>query len=108
MEFISFPKSSIGSRWRPGNGSIPQMAAWRPTPPQLTVRPVQRAELGQIKPEAIADLAISTATALGTVAVGFGLAVWGPKDATTWRWIGGLAGSIGVLRLLHDVSKLGI
>lgn len=108
MEFISFPKSSIGSRWRPGNGAAPQMPAWRPTPPQLSVRPVQRAELGQIKPEAIASVALSTMTSVGTVVVGFGLAIFGPKDATTWRWIGGLAGSVGVLRLLHDVSKLGI
>jgi hypothetical protein len=108
MEFISFPKSSIGSRWRPGNGAAPQLAAWRPTPPQLTVRPVQRTELGQLKPEAMGDVLLSAATSLGTAVVGFGLAVFGPKDATTWRWIGGLAGSIGVLRLLHDVSKSGI
>lgn len=108
MEFISFPKSSIGSRWRPGNGAGPQLAAWRPTPPQLTVRQAERAELGQIKPEAIGNVALSIATSVGTAAAGFGLAVFGPKDATTWRWIGGLAGSIGILRLLHDVSKLGI
>lgn len=105
MEFISFPKSSIGSRWRPGNGVAPQMAAWRPTPPQLTMRPVSGAELGQLKPEAVAEEYISAGTGIMTALVGFSLAIWGPRNETTWRWIGGLAGSIGVFRFLHSVSK---
>ena len=106
MEYISLPRSSLGSRWRPAGGA--PLQAWRPAPTRLSAPPVQSHELGQINPLAVADVGISMLTALGTTMVGFGLAIWGPKDAPTWRWIGGLAGSIGAMRMLHDVSKLGI
>jgi len=106
MEFISLPRSSLGSRWRPvgAQGAAP---AWRPAhaSSMAALQALPHRGLGQLHPLAIADAGVSVATSLGASMVGFAMALWGPKDAPTWRWIGGLVGSIGVLRVLHDVSK---
>ena len=94
--------SPLPHQWRPGLGA--ELPAWRPSAVQM---PVETAALGQamIKAPSLGQVS-SMAAAAGTSLVGFGLAIWGPKDSPTWRWIGGLAGSIGVLRLLHDISNL--
>jgi hypothetical protein len=65
-------------------------------------------QLGQISPLSVLDVGLDVATAAGAMLVGFSFALFGPKDAPTWRWIGGLAGAIGGMRILHDVGKLNV
>jgi len=105
MEYVSIPRAAMAARWRPVNQLGGQQ--WRPAPPQLALAPAPR-RMGQIHPLSVADVGIDFLGSVGTMAVGFGLALWGPKDTPTWRWLGGLIGAIGTMRALHNVSKLGV
>ena len=106
MEYVSIPRAAMAARWRPIGHSAPQQQAWRPATARMSSPPPTR--LGQINPLSVTDVAVDTLASVGTAAVGFALALWGPKDNTTWRWIGGLVGAIGTMRMLHNVSKLGL
>lgn len=106
MEYVSIPRAAVAARWRPIAHSAPQQQPWRPTPAQMSGP--STSGLGQIHPLSVADVAVDSLASIGTMAVGFALALWGPKDNTTWRWIGGLVGAIGTMRTLHNVSKLGL
>lgn len=107
MEFVSVPRSALASRWRPvSHAGAPPQQAWRPAAPSMAA-PLHPTSLGQVTPVAAADVALDFLMSTGTALVGFGLAIFGPKDAVNWRWIGGLAGAIGTMRALHTVSKLG-
>jgi len=105
MEYVSIPRGALAARWRPVN----QMGSrqWQPTPPRLALAP-PASRLGQVHPLSVADVGVDFLGSIGTMAVGFGLALWGPKDSPTWRWLGGLIGSIGTMRALHNVTKLGL
>lgn len=104
MNYVPLPKLSSGTGWRPGPSA--ELSGWKPSPAQLPAETVQVA-MGQTSVRLPSlPRATSMVTAAGTAAVGFGMAIWGPKDSPTWRWLGGLAGAIGTMRLLHDVSKL--
>jgi hypothetical protein len=70
--------------------------------------PLPSSRLGQINPLSVVDVGMDFATAAGAMLVGFSFALFGPKDAPTWRWLGGLTGAIGAMRILHNVSKLGL
>jgi hypothetical protein len=56
----------------------------------------------------VTDVLVDSAGSIGAMLVGFSMALWGPKDSVTWRWLGGLAGVIGTMRLLHNVTKVGV
>jgi|GEM_PF-4206792 hypothetical protein len=107
MEYVSIPRAAMAARWRPiAHGATPQQQ-WRPAPARMSAPPPST-RLGQIHPLSVADVAVDSLASAGTMAVGFALALWGPKDNTTWRWLGGLIGAIGTMRVLHNVSKLGL
>lgn len=110
MEYVSIPRAALAARWRPVNNQamMPQQQQhWRPAPPQMSA-PLPSMRLGQINPLSVTDLVIDSATAFGAMLVGFSFALFGPKDAPTYRWLGGLAGAIGAMRILHNVSKPGV
>lgn len=98
MEFVSVPRSALASRWRPVSHAAP---AHRP------VALAAPAELGQINPIAATDVVLDSLMATGTAIVGFAMAMFGPKDSPNWRWIGGLVGTVGTMRALNNVTKLG-
>lgn len=106
MEFVSFPQNSFATRWRPDPAVGYSLRGWQPYPGAVAPRMHQMAasprRMGQAAP--IADIGLSVAASLGAAVTGFGLAFLGGPN-TTWRWIGGLIGTIGVMRILHDVSK---
>jgi hypothetical protein len=104
MEYVSIPKAALAARWRPLNQAIGQ--PWSPAPARMSAPPATR--LGQISPLSVVDVGADFLTAAGAMLVGFSFALFGPKDAPTWRWIGGLTGAIGTMRVLHNVSKLGL
>jgi hypothetical protein len=104
MEYVSIPRAALAARWRPVNNQPLIQPAWRPA--QMSAPPPTR--LGQINPLSVADVAVDFATSAGAMLVGFSFALFGPKDAPTWRWIGGLTGAIGAMRILHNVTKLGM
>jgi hypothetical protein len=106
MEHVSIPRAALAARWRPVNHA-PLQQAWRPAPAQMAA-PLPPSRLGQIHPLSVVDVGMDFATAAGAMLVGFSFALFGPKDAPTWRWIGGLTGAIGAMRILHNVSKLGV
>jgi hypothetical protein len=108
MEYVSIPRAAMAARWRPiSHAPAVQPQQWRPAPAQMSAPPPTR-RLGQIHPLSVADVALDSLASFGTMAVGFAFALWGPKDAPTWRWLGGLIGTIGTMRALHNVSKLGL
>lgn len=108
MEYVSIPRAALAARWRPVNNQAlaPQQSAWRPAPARMSA-PLPSSRLGQIHPLSVADVAVDFATSFGAMLVGFSFALFGPKDAPTWRWIGGLTGAVGAMRVLHNVTKLG-
>lgn len=107
MEFVSFPQNSFATRWRPDPAIGHSLRGWQPYPgavaPRMHRMAVAPRRLGQETPP-IADVGLSIAASLGAAVTGFGLAFLGGQY-TTWRWIGGLIGTVGVMRILHDVSK---
>jgi len=108
MEYISIPRGAMAARWRPiAHSAPPQQQQWRPAPARMSAPP-PNTRLGQIHPLSVADVAVDSLASLGAMAVGFAMALWGPKDSPTWRWMGGLVGAIGTMRALHNVSKLGL
>jgi hypothetical protein len=104
MEYVSIPRAALAARWRPVS-QTPQ--SWRPAPAQMSA-PLPTTKLGQISPLSVMDVGLDFATASGAMLVGFSFALFGPKDAPTWRWIGGLVGAIGGMRILNSVGKLGV
>ncbi len=107
MEYVSLPRMSIGSRWQPARlPGAPQLQTWHPAPPKPVMPPSLSSSpgLGQNSTVDVGTVILSSLASTGTAIIGFSLALWGPRDKPTWRWIGGLAGSIGVLRLLHEAS----
>ncbi len=105
MEVVSFHNGSMPHRWRPDWQVSSRMQGWQPAQSAPSTMDGRRRSLAQVRPVAVADVGLSMVTSLGLTFAGFGLAMMGGKENSTWRWIGGIAGSIGVLRLLHDVSK---
>lgn len=104
MNYVSLPRISLGAQWRPTPGG--ELGSWQPSVAELPAETAPRA-LGQTSLTLpTLPRAASMVAAAGTAVVGFGMAIWGPKDSPTWRWLGGLAGAIGTMRLLHDVSKI--
>lgn len=101
----------IPNRWRPDNammGGAVWSPAGAPSPATLARRP--RAVMAQADPMTFFQVLESgvsvTASIFGAVS-GFGLALGAPESQDTWRWVGGIIGSISTLRLLHDISKVG-
>lgn len=106
MEVVSFHHGSMPHRWRPdGQVTARMQQAWQPARSAASTMDGRRRSLAQVRPVAVADVGLSMVTSLGLTFAGFGLAIMGGRENSTWRWIGGIAGSVGVLRLLHDVSK---
>ena len=106
MEYVSIPRAALAARWRPISHAPAPQQQWRPAAARMSEPPPTR--LGQISPLSMADVAVDSLASVGTMAVGFALALWGPKDSPSWRWIGGLVGAIATMRVLHNVSKLGL
>src|SRR5262245_52695958 len=106
MEYVSIPRAAMAARWRPVSHA-PAPQAWRPAPIQIS-SPLPPSRLGQISPLSVVDVTTDFLTATGAMLVGFSFALFGPKDAPTWRWIGGLTGAIGAMRILNNIGKLGV
>ena len=111
MQQVSFSGSPTAARWRPGATPV-VMSGWTPrrAAPPMAVAPrtmiaAPRRQMAQATNPGLADTGLSLVTSGATVLTGFGLALMGGKH-TTWRWIGGFAGALGAMRLLHDVSKV--
>jgi hypothetical protein len=107
MEYVSIPRAAMAARWRPINHAPAQPQPWRPAPARMSA-PLPPTRLGQISPLSVTDVLVDSAGSIGAMLVGFSMALWGPKDSVTWRWLGGLAGVIGTMRLLHNVTKVGV
>lgn len=108
MEYVSIPRAALAARWRPVNNQplMQQQPAWRPAPAQMSA-PLPSSRLGATSIRTVGDFALDTGVALSAMTVGFAFALFGPKDAPHWRWIGGLAGAIGAMRILHNVGNVG-
>ncbi len=106
MEYVSIPRAAMAARWRPISHAPAQAQPWRPAPIQMSA-PMPPSRLGQISPLSVVDVTIDTLGSAGAALVGFGLALWGSKESSAWRWIGGLIGAVGTMRVLHNVSKVG-
>lgn len=106
MEYVSIPRAAMAARWRPISHAPAQPQAWHPAPIQMS-EPLPPTRLGQISPLSVVDVTVDTMGSAGAALVGFALALWGGKDSPAWRWIGGVVGAIGTMRVLHNVSKTG-
>jgi hypothetical protein len=114
MEFISFPATSMPSRWRPDHQIDAALhGAWTPAQRQSWAAARGQAlngRLSQASPAAAletpTELMVSTAAALAALAGGLSLAFGAPKGATTLSWVGILTATIGGLKLLQTGSKL--
>jgi hypothetical protein len=113
MQTVSFHMGAMPSRWRPDvqvAGNV-----WRPSAPPSPGRalarvrplPAGKVRLGQMGALETVDYGLSVLAGLAAAVTGFGLALGAPRHEPTWKWVGGLIGSVGTLRFLHDVSKLG-
>ncbi len=117
MRQASYPSSPLLDRWRPDPAIGAVLSGWTPpaTPgpswaPARRVLPTAQPHLGQgtaSAKEAPAELLISTATAVGAVVAGFAVAFMASEKNTTWKWIGGISGTVGILKLLQTASKMG-
>jgi hypothetical protein len=96
---------AVLSGWTPPQAPAP---SWSPARRALPSAP--RPLLGQAvagAKEAPIELVISFITAGGAMVGGFALALMASEKNTTWKWIGGISGTIGVMKLLQLVTKLG-
>ncbi len=100
----------VPTRWRPDNAMMAG-AVWKPSaaPSSATLARRPRAVMAQTQPMSAVQVLESgvsmTASIFGAIS-GFGLAFAAPASEDTWRWVGGIIGSISTLRLLHDVAKV--
>lgn len=107
MQQVSFSKASLGGRWSPGPAASVTLRGWTPrrtvAVPRRALSAAPGRQLGQ--QASLAETGLSMTTSAATALTGFGLAFMGGKH-TTWRWIGAFAGTLGAMRLLHDLSKV--
>ncbi len=108
MNFVSYPATSMASRWRPDGQVGTSLSGWTPAQRQGWA---QGRHLAQATPvgarETPTELMVSVGTALAAVVAGLSLAFGAPRGKTTLMWVGILATTIGGLKLLQTGSKLG-
>lgn len=109
MNFVSYPATSIASRWRPDGQVGTSLSGWAPA--QRQAWPQGRRLAQTTTPigarETPLELTVSVGTALAAVTAGLILAFGSDKGKPTIAWIGVLAATIGGLKLLQTGSKLG-
>jgi hypothetical protein len=113
MQFISFPATSLPSRWRPDHQVDSALnGAWTPAQRASWAKSRQvsmRGRLAQASPattETPTELAISLAGGMAALVGGVALAFGAPRGASTLMWVGILTGTIGGLKLLQTGSKV--
>ncbi len=111
MHYISFPATSLQSRWRPDGQVGASVSGWTPAQRQQWASgrraTTQMAQAPVSARETPTELMVSVGTALAAVVAGLSLAFGAEKGQTTLMWIGILSGTIGGLKLLQTGSKLG-
>ncbi len=110
MNFVSYPATSMASRWRPDGQVGTSLSGWTPAQRQAWAQGRRLAQVSATPVgarETPTELMVSVGTALAAVVAGLSLAFGAPKGKDTLMWIGILATTIGGLKLLQTGSKLG-
>lgn len=110
MHYISYPATSVESRWRPDGQMGMSLSGWTPAQRQSWSQSRMAGKRIAQKPtgarETPTELMISVGTALAATTAGLILTFGAPKGKTTLMWIGILTGTIGGLKLLQTGSKI--
>ncbi len=109
MNFVSYPATSMASRWRPDGQVGTSLSGWAPA--QRQAWPQGRRLAQGSTPvgarETPLELTVSVGAAVSALVAGVILAFGAPKGKPTLTWVGILAATIGGLKLLQTGSKLG-